>query len=75
MQRHFDFDIHEVDRDDTEHDTRTTDEVARLLAVADSVVGREKPYGSVNRYAPKSVAARNAAEQRESTKPQNRIER
>jgi hypothetical protein len=75
--KHFDFEVHEVSRDDTENDTRTTDEIARLLAVADSVMGREKPYGSVNRYAPKSVAARNAAESRELAdgRAQNRIER
>lgn len=40
------FKVHEVDRDDTEQDTRTTDEVARLLALADNVMGREKPHGS-----------------------------
>jgi hypothetical protein len=73
--KHFDFEVHEVDRDDTEQDTRTTDEIARLLAVADSVMGREKPYGSVNRYAPKTVGQRRLEQARASTRPENRIER
>ena len=40
-----DFEVHEVSRDDTEQDERSTDEIARLLAKAAGMFA-EKPYGA-----------------------------
>ena len=77
VAKHFPFEIHEVSKDDTERDERTTDEIARLLAVADTVLGRESPHGSVTTHRAKTVGQRRLEEARALAggRPQNPIER
>ena len=79
MVKHFDFPVHDTGTsgDPSERDERSEDEIVRLLAEAAGMFAEKKPYGSVTRIPPKSVAARNAAERRELAggRAQNRIER